>query len=262
MYFADSESTRHHVLEESFRVSRNNQADAQRESAQNLLARGVKRRTHSDAQQPSLNIACPRKLATQHISVEPFTIKHSQHADSQSEVIGMPGAFSNDYKQTLPPRGSMQHWKSVLGPVQEAGSCSSAWPIKKGALARPSPHWRHVQEVDADVAVDVDCCGDSGSMSKLCSAAPPFCLKRPLRNSSVSATSHEGVKAQALVRRSAPVSTDIDMVSSQLCGLSHLSCYAPASSCTHAHALLQPALCTQDCQKQCRVDKSVACREM
>ena len=108
--------------------------------------------------------------------------------------------------------------------------------------------WRHVQEADADVPVDVDCCGDSGSMSKLCSAAPLLCLKRSLLNSAVSATSHEGVKAQASVRRSAPISTDVDMVSSQLCDLSHLSCYEPASSCTHAHALLQPALCIQTCE--------------
>ena len=40
--------------------------------------------------------------------------------------------------------------------------------IIPASIHRPS-HWQRLEESDADVAVDVDCCGDSGSASKLSS---------------------------------------------------------------------------------------------
>lgn len=46
------------------------------------------------------------------------------------------------------------------------------WPIQRPKQASPSQHWNCLEESNADVAVDVECCGDSGAASKICSVAP------------------------------------------------------------------------------------------
>ena len=45
------------------------------------------------------------------------------------------------------------------------------WPIQRPKQASPSQHWNYLEESNADVAVDVECCGDSGAASKICSVA-------------------------------------------------------------------------------------------
>ena len=49
------------------------------------------------------------------------------------------------------------------------------WPNRitiPASTPRPGQHWQQLEESDADVAVDVDCCGDSGSVSKLSLRSP------------------------------------------------------------------------------------------
>lgn len=46
------------------------------------------------------------------------------------------------------------------------------WPIQRPKQASPSQHWNWLEESNADVEVDVECCGESGAASKICSLVP------------------------------------------------------------------------------------------
>ena len=133
------------------------------ESAQSVLARGVKRRLHGG--QPNIApysaLLCSQKLRNG--SAEPYL----SHNGKQTGPEGI-GTLSQPCKQEH--AGS---WSSSTRCEEQHNQ--TAWHTKltiPASIPTPGQHWQHLEETDADVAVDVDCCGDSGSMSKISSRSP------------------------------------------------------------------------------------------
>ena len=132
------------------------------ESAQSLLARGVKRRLHGH--QPDLTptgpFVCSQKLKNG--PAEPYP----GHKGKQTG----PGADSLDSLSHFCREGHAGSWGNSSRCEKQLHQTS--WHTKltiPASIPRPGQHWQHLEETDADVAVDVDCCGDSGSMSKISS---------------------------------------------------------------------------------------------
>ncbi len=139
----------------------------------------------------------------------------------------------NECRNSLQPKGSVQVRRPAFHPVQQPGNCTLPWPVGSSSVARASSHWQYIQESDADVAVDVDCCGDSGSMSKLC-ITHPIASTRP-RMSSCSGfgntASAQGFKKHKKV---SDVDTNISQVWSVAQFHADLSClYNHSQSCHH-----------------------------
>lgn len=65
-----------------------------------------------------------------------------------------------------------QNQAAMVQVKQTLHSHTRYWPIQRPQRASPSQHWNCLEESNADVAVDVECCGDSGAASKICSVAP------------------------------------------------------------------------------------------
>jgi len=156
----------------------------------------LKKRSQNCFQQPSSEdqLARPYTHAIQPILVEPCLHKSHLHRGCNSERTSRPADCQNDWRNTLQQKSSEPIWRPAFHPVQQPGNCTLPWPIKSSGVARPSSHWQYVQESDADVAVDVDCCGDSGSMSKLCLTHPtaPTRLKIPSPKVFVNTASAQG----------------------------------------------------------------------
>lgn len=62
-----------------------------------------------------------------------------------------------------------QNQAAIAQVKQTLHSHTRFWPIQRPKQASPSQHWNWLEESNADVAVDVECCGDSGAASKICS---------------------------------------------------------------------------------------------
>lgn len=197
---SDAEGSWTQLVEKRLGVSKSHPVDAAHESVQSLLARGVKRRIQADSQSDFNTehlFASPQKQATQHASQNPCISQDSLQNVSQDKPTAAgcdhPGPHSNEWPNALHQKSRPQSWRTAFRPVQQPVNYSSPCPIwaatTPATTAQPSKCWQHVQETDADVAVDVDCCGDSGSISKLCSlhsAVPAVCLKGSLRKRVIS----------------------------------------------------------------------------
>ena len=117
-------------------------------------------------------LARPYTYATQSILADPCLRESFLHRGCNGECTSSITDCQNQCRKSLQQKGSVQIRRPAFHPVQQPGNCTLPWPIQSSSVARASSHWQHVQESDADVAVDVDCCGDSGSMSKLCITHP------------------------------------------------------------------------------------------
>lgn len=125
------------------------------DSATSLLARGVKRRLLGGLP-PDFNsdgaTLCPAKFRNDLAACKASKGKQTA-GDSDSLSLSQAGQRAG-------------------GRVHAEQPCQTEMCFNKNTIPasshRPS-HWQCLEESDADVAVDVDCCGDSGSASKLSS---------------------------------------------------------------------------------------------
>ena len=129
------------------------------DSAKSLLSRGVKRRL-------------PGGLATEFNSSENSVWAEKLSNDSAAGKASKGNKTPNSLSRSNIERrvGIAGSWSSTLADPEQHRHIMT-WPNSNtipASIPRPS-HWQRLEESDADVAVDVDCCGDSGSMSKLCS---------------------------------------------------------------------------------------------
>ncbi len=227
---AESDGSRTHVLEQDPGVHRGIPVDLKHDTAQLLLARGVKRRLQNGSPQLSIDLAFagPTKQA---LSLHPCpdTLQGGLQGGPQSEGAGRPGSCFSDWNCALQQKHGPHGWRLAFRPMQQLGTYSSPWPIQTASAAattaRPSTRWQHVQESDADVAVDVDCCGDSGSMSKLSSvhpAVPTECFKRSLCRCSADGNAEDCLHQSASNQQTLPVAgSRIYVESSQVQTLVH-----------------------------------------
>ena len=133
------------------------QPDVKADSARSLLARGVKRRL--------LGVSLPG-IDSNGVNSCSETLKRDPAACKASkghQIADDLDSFSRSH--TGQRVGTFVHAEQQCQTVR--------WPdrnIIPASILRPS-HWQCMEESDADVAVDVDCCGDSGSASKLSARA-------------------------------------------------------------------------------------------
>ena len=133
------------------------QPEVKADSATSLLARGVKRRLLGGVL-PGFD-SNGVKLCSETLRNDPAAYKASKGQQTADDL----DSFSRSHtgQRVGPSVHAEQHCQTVR------------WPDKHtipASIPRPS-HWQRLEESDADVAVDVDCCGDSGSASKLSSRA-------------------------------------------------------------------------------------------
>lgn len=143
------------VVEGPRRVHFLAQPEVKADSATTLLARGVKRRLLGGLP-PNFNIngatLCPAKWSNDSAACR---------ASDEKQTAGGSDSFSLSFAGQI--TGTLVHAERNCQTV--TGSYRNTIPA---SIHRPS-HWHRLEESDADVAVDVDCCGDSGSASKLSS---------------------------------------------------------------------------------------------
>lgn len=122
------------------------------------------------SQHPSTEdqLARPYTHATQSILSDSCLHEGPLHRGCNRQRKSSFANCQNERRNSLQQKGSVQSWRPAFHPAQQAGNRTLPWPVESSSVARASSHWQYIQELDADVAVDVDCCGDSGSMSKLC----------------------------------------------------------------------------------------------
>ena len=184
---ADTEGTWSRFLETWQGHQNSNQAET---DARTTMARDVKRRTHNDNQRFHAWHVYPllQKKEAHHALTHPCFSR--QIGVQGSQKGGLPGNCSSKGKCGGQHTGTSQSWRTAFQPldVQQPGkrgsSCSAQTATIAARTSQRSPHWQGLQESDADVAVDVDCCGDSGSTSKICPLYPTVqktCLKRSSR---------------------------------------------------------------------------------
>lgn len=139
-----------------------------------VFSTSVKNISQSFPQHPSTEdqVARPYTYARQSILVDPCLRESVLHKGRNREHLSNSADCQKECRNSLQQKGSVQIRRPAFHPVQRPGNCTLPWPVNSSSVARASSHWQYVQESDADVAVDVDCCGDSGSMSKLCIMHP------------------------------------------------------------------------------------------
>ena len=126
------------------------QPEAQSDSATSILARGVKRRLHGGL--PSefnshRGALCPEKLNDGPTACKAFRGKQPSLLSQAGQSDGMAAGWGSAPVHAEQPDQPVSWFKRITIPNT----------------------WQLLEESDADVAVDVDCCGDSGSTSKLSS---------------------------------------------------------------------------------------------
>jgi len=157
----------------SLTVHKSSAFDASPEPTQSLST-SLNKKFQKCSQHPSTEdqLARPYTYATQSILADPCLCENFQHRGCNGECTSSIANCQNQCRNSLQQKGSVQIRRPAFHPVQQPGNCTLPWPVEASSVARASSHWQYAQESDADVAVDVDCCGDSGSMSKLCIMHP------------------------------------------------------------------------------------------
>ena len=118
------------------------------------------------------------------ILVDPCLRESFLHRGCNGERTSSIADCQNQCRNSLQQAGSVQIRRPAFHPVQQPGNCTLPWPIQSSSVARASSCWQYAQESDADVAVDVDCCGDSGSVSKLCVTHPTASMRSKMSSPS------------------------------------------------------------------------------
>lgn len=120
------------------------------DSATSILARGVKRRLHGglppECNSPRVSL-CAHKLRDGPTACKAFRGNKTSLLLQRDGMAARLGSIPMDAEQ---PNQPVTWFKRITIPNT----------------------WQLLEESDADVAVDVDCCGDSGSISKLSSRSP------------------------------------------------------------------------------------------
>lgn len=197
-------------LNASLTVHKSSAIDAAPEPAQSLPT-CVNKKYQNFPQHPSTEdqLTRPYTRGEQSILVEPYLFESFLHRGRNRERASSSADCQHECRNSLQPKGSVQICRPAFYPVQQTGNCTLPWPIKSSGVARASSHWQYAQESDADVAVDVDCCGDSGSMSKLCMTHPTASMR------SMSSPRVFGNTASAQGSKKHKMLSDIDTKGSQ-----------------------------------------------
>ena len=197
-------------LNASLTVHKSSAIDATPEPAQSLST-CINKDFQNVSQHPSTEDQLPRPYTygTQLILVEPCLCENFLHRGCTRERTSSSADCQNE-SRSLQPKGSVQIWRPAFHPVQQTGNCTLPWPVKSNSVARATSHWQYAQESDADVAVDVDCCGDSGSMSKLCVMHPTSSMQSKMSSPSF------GNTASAQGSKKLKTLSDIDTKGSQV----------------------------------------------
>lgn len=130
------------------------QPEVKADSATSILARGVKRGLRGGLPPDcysNRDSLCPEELRDGPTACKALKAKQTSLFPQAGQQNGMAAKWSSTFEQTD------QHDQPVT------------W-FKR--ITMPSSTWQLLEECDAEVAVDVDCCGDSGSMSKLSVRSP------------------------------------------------------------------------------------------
>ena len=189
------------------------------------LSTCVNKKFQHPSTEDQLTRPCTR--GTQSILVEPCLCESFLHRVCNREWSSSADC-QNECRNSLQPQGSVQIRRPAFHPVQQTGICTLPWPVKSSSVARVSSYWQYAQESDADVAVDVDCCGDWGSMSKLCVTHPTASMR-----SKMSSPRGFGNTASAQGFKKHNTLSDVDTKGSQVwsVGQSHVD-----SSCLHGYS--------------------------
>ena len=147
---ADCENRWASVVEGLHRAHFLGQPEVKTDSATSLLARGVKRRLPGSLPSDFNSDEAAVFSARLRNDVAAYKASNEKQTASDSDSFSL---FHAGQRIGTPVHAE-QHYQTVT------------WSNRNTLLARPS-HWQCLEESDADVAVDVDCCGDSGSASKL-----------------------------------------------------------------------------------------------